>query len=152
MNADGDELHFEGAQFFLGAGERGESVDGRFLISLLLITVAKGDGSISNLETDKMIELLSARYDDQSPKVMEALSRAVMLLANDSDLTLTLRKVSESLSPGDKEEVFDLATEVAAVDGHLDEGEMKALDLVGQILGLTQDSVHTRLRALRSQR
>ncbi len=152
MNAEGGQPHFEGTQLFLEAGEQGEAIDGRFLISLLLITVAKGDGGISNLETDKMIEQLSSRYDDQSPRVLEGLSRAIMLLANDSDLPLTLRKVGAGLSSGEKQEVFDLALDVAAVDGHLDEGEVRALDLVGQILGLTQDEVHTRLRALRSLR
>ena len=152
MNAEGGQPHFDGAQLFLDAGEEGTSIDGRFLMSLLLITVAKGDGSISTVETDKMIALLSSRYDDQSPAVLEGLSRAINLLANDSDLALTLRKVSAGLSAGEKLEVFDLTLEVAAADGHLDGGEVKALDLVGQILGLTQDEIYGRLRDIRLRR
>ena len=152
MNAEGGQPHFEGAQLFLDAGEEGTSIDGRFLISLLLITVAKGDGSISTVETDKMIALLSSRYDDQSPAVLEGLSRAINLLANDAALALTLRKVSAGLSAGEKLEVFDLTLEVAAADGHLDGGEVKALDLVGQILGLTQDEIYGRLRDIRLRR
>jgi hypothetical protein len=40
--------------------------------------------------------------------------------------------------------------EVAAVDQQLEAGEMEAINMAGQILGLSQDEIHSRLRSLAS--
>ena len=51
--------HFKGTQLTIGEHEQAESYDARFLISALMVYVAKGDGSISNEESAKMRILLN---------------------------------------------------------------------------------------------
>ena len=41
--------------------------DHRFLLAVLLVSVARGDGSISEVESEKLIQLLSSRLQIRSP-------------------------------------------------------------------------------------
>ena len=146
------QTHFEGAKLILGAGEQSESYDARSLISTLLIFVAKGDGCISNLESEKMIELLSSKFSTRSSEALERLSSAIMELANDVDIAQRLRKIGQGLSTDEKHEVFTMMLEVAGVDENLDPGEIEAIQFAGQILGMSQDSIHSKLRSFSSGR
>jgi uncharacterized tellurite resistance protein B-like protein len=140
-------LHFEGAQLVVGAGEQARTYDARFLLASLLVYVAKGDGSISSIESQKMIELLASRLNIRSAEAMESLSSAVMTLADDHDIAQTLRKVSEGLSKGEKLEVFTMMLDVAAVDGKQDPGEIEAINVAARILGMPRAEVHTAYRS-----
>lgn len=132
----------------LGEQEQAESYDARFLISTLLVSVAKGDGGISNLESDKMIDLLCARFDTRGPEALERLSSAIMALANDADITQKLQSISRGLSTDEKLEVLAMMLEVMVIDDVLDPGEIEAINLAGQILGLSQDDIHTAIRSI----
>ena len=70
MDSSTDQPRFEGAQLILGAGKRAEVYDARFLISTLLVYVAKGDGNISDLESDTMIDLLSSTFDTRNSEAL----------------------------------------------------------------------------------
>lgn len=50
--------HFDGSKFVTNTNSGNVAVDATFLIASLLVYAAKGDGSISQLETDKMKENL----------------------------------------------------------------------------------------------
>jgi uncharacterized tellurite resistance protein B-like protein len=150
MDSSADEPHFEGAQLICGAGDQAEAYDARFLVSTLLIFVAKGDGNISDLESDKMIGLLSSKFDTRSSEALERLSSAIMALVNDADVVQKLQKISQGLSADEKEEVFAMLLELALADESLDSGEIKAIQQAGQILGLSLDAVHSALRSSRS--
>ena len=145
-----DQNHFEGAKLIVGAGEKSDSYDARSLISTLLIFVAKGDGSISNLESAKMIDLLSSKFGTRSPEALERLSSAIMELANDVDIVTRMRKIGRGLSTDEKHEVFTMVLEVAEVDENLDPGEIEAIEFAGQILGMSQDAIHSKLRSFSS--
>lgn len=147
MNNMADRPHFEGAQLIIGAQDKAESYDARFLISTLLVYVAKGDGSISDLESNKMIELLSSKMDIRSAEALDHLSSAILALSNDEDIGKTLQEISHGLSAAEKGEVFAMMLEVMAVDADLDPGEINAITLAGQILGLSQDTIHSELRS-----
>ena len=139
---------FEGTRLFYPEGRETNTCDATFLISTLLVFVAKGDGSISELETGKMLDALASHLGAGNAEALQYLSSAVMTLANDKDIALKLRKIGRGLSPAEKEKVFDLMLEIAAVDEELDSGEAEAVKFAGQILGLSQDRIHAALRAL----
>ncbi len=139
---------FEGARLIVGEEGERESLDARFLLSTLLVYVAKGDGNISSVETDKIIHLLSARYKHQGPRVLEQLTASIMALADQADLVQSLREIAKGLSAEEKMEIFSLATQVAMADEELSPGEERAINLAGQILGLSQDTIYARLRAI----
>ena len=140
---------FTGTQLVFNVDGVPRAMDARGLISRLLIMVAKGDGGISNLESEQMIEALSSSCDIRSAEVLEQLSAAIMCAA-DADNVVFLRQIAEGLSNAEKSEIFSMAMDVAIVDGHMAPGELQALDLAGQILGLSQDTIHSELREVNS--
>ena len=147
MDSSADQSRFEGTKLICGKGDEAEVYDARFLISTLLIFVAKGDGNISNLESDKMIGLLSSKFDTRSSEALERLSTAIMVLVNDTDVVQKMQKISQGLSADEKSEVFAMLLELALADEELNSGEVKAIQQAGQILGISQDAVHSALRS-----
>ena len=140
---------FEGTQLVFNVDGVTEAMDARGLISRLLILVAKGDGSISNLESEQMIDALASSCDIRSAEVLEKLSAAIMSAA-DADNVVYLRQIAEGLSLAEKSEIFSMAMDVAMVDDYMAPGELQALDLAGQILGLSQDTIHSQFRKVNS--
>ena len=103
-----EKARFDGAQLIFEEGNTTDSYDAGFLISTLLIFVAKGDGQISHLESGKMIELLSSRLETHNAVALGRLSGAIMFLASDTKVAQTLREISDGLSPAEKDEVFNM--------------------------------------------
>ena len=81
-----DEPHFEGAQLVVGEDKEATVYDAKFLISILLVYVAKGDGEIDSSETDRMIDILTKRFDSSGAEAMRLLSNAVRTFTDGGDL------------------------------------------------------------------
>jgi uncharacterized tellurite resistance protein B-like protein len=148
MEISAENTRIEGTTLLYQENGQTTSCDATFLISTLLVFVAKGDGDISQIETGKMLDILTSRLGRGNAQAMESLSTAIMTLANDRDIALKLRKIGRDLSPEETERVFELMLEVATIDDDLDSGEVEAVKFAGQILGLSQDRIHSALRAL----
>ena len=117
MQNPANETRFEGTNLLYDkAGESG-SCDATFLISTLLVFVAKGDGTISDLETGRMIDILTSQPGLGNAEALRHLSSAVMTLANDKDIALKLREIGRGLSAEETEKVFELILDIAVVDG-----------------------------------
>jgi len=56
------EPRFEGAQLIIETSNETEVYDSQFLVAALLVSVAKGDGHISEMETDKMLQLVGDHF------------------------------------------------------------------------------------------
>ena len=95
-----ENTNFDGANLIIEEAGASASCDATFLISTLLVFVAKGDGAISELETDKMLDILSSHSETGSATALQHLSSAVMTLANDKDIALKLRKIGQGLVQG----------------------------------------------------
>lgn len=143
-----ENTNFDGANLIIEEAGASTSCDATFLISTLLVFVAKGDGAISELETDKMLDILSSHSETGSATALQHLSSAVMTLANDKDIALKLRKIGQGLSPDETERVFNLMLDIAVIDDDLAAGEAEAVKFAGQILGLSQDRIYSGLRAV----
>ena len=139
---------FEGTRLLYEEQGHTETCDATFLISSLLVFVAKGDGTISDIETGKMLDILSSQLGAGNAEALLHLSSAVMTLADDKDIALRLRKIGQELSAEETERVFNLMLEIAVVDDDLDNGEAEAIKFAGQILGLSQNRIHSAIRAL----
>lgn len=140
--------HFEGSKFITNTNSGKVSVDASFLIASLLVYAAKGDGSISQLETDKMIETLCLRLGVRNAEAMDHLSKAVMHLADERNSILKLQQLTMDLSRDERESMLAMILEIVMVDGVLDPGEYQVVVHTGQILRLPQDRVDSALRAI----
>lgn len=142
-----DEARFEGSNLVVPVQEQTDTYDARYLISTLLVYVAKSDGGISELESNRMIDLLSAQLKIRSPEALERLTAAVMALSDGEDMGARLQGIARGLSEEQKFEVLWMMMDVMAVDKQLEQREIDAILVAGQILGLSLDTIHTQLRA-----
>ena len=143
-----DDARFDGSNLIVGVREQAESYDARYLISTLLVYVARSDGAISEQESNRMIELLSTQMKMPGPEALERLRGAIMALSDDVDIVSRLKKIALGLTDEQKFEVLWMMVDVMAVDGNLERSEMDAVTLGGQILGMSLDTIHTQLRAI----
>lgn len=143
-----DDARFEGSKLIVGGREQAESYDARYLISTLLVYVAKSDGEISEQESNRMIELLSTQMKMPGPEALERLRGAIMALSDDVYMVSRLKEIAQGLSEEQKFEVLWMMLDVMAIDQNLERSEMDAVTLGGQILGLSLDTIHAQLRVI----
>tara|TARA_R110002124_G_scaffold84872_2_gene220625 strand:- start:1258 stop:1716 length:459 start_codon:yes stop_codon:yes gene_type:complete len=150
MEFSEDNARFEGSNLVVGLPEQAETYDARYLISTLLVYVAKSDGDISDQESNRMIDLLSTQMKIPGPEALERLRTAIMALSDDRDIVTRLQEIARGLSDDQKFEVLWMMLDVMVVDKKLQRSEIDAITLAGQILGLPLDTIHTQLRAITS--
>ena len=149
MEDSRNEPHFEGAQLVVGEQEDRAVYDAKFLISVLLVYVAKGDGQIDSSETDRMIDIVSNHFDSSNAEAMGLLTDAVRTFADGENLVDRLRGISKNLSEHECKQIFDMLLEVIIADGELADGEIRTVEFAGKILGLSQDEIHEGIRSVR---
>ena len=150
MEHSEDNARFEGSNLVVGLSEQSETYDARYLISTLLVYVAKSDGEISDQESNRMIDLLSTQMKIPGPEALERLRTAIMALSDDRDIVARLQQIARGLSDDQKFEVLWMMLDVMVVDKKLHRSEIDAITLGGQILGLPLDTIHAQLRAITS--
>lgn len=119
-----------------------DEYDERFLVAVLLVFVARGDGTISDRETEKMLTLVGEHFDLPSGATLALLTRATEALSDDPDLPERLRDLAPLLAASEKEDVAVMLLNVAAADGRKDAAEMELLQKAGEVLGITPEGMH----------
>lgn len=136
------EPRFEGAQLIIETSNETEVYDSKFLVAALLVSVAQGDGHISEMETDKMLQLVGEHFHLRSSESLELLTRAMSNLAENPDLTSLLVELSTVLTSADKEDVAVMLLKVVAADGRKDAEEMEMLSKAAEIIAISPESMH----------
>jgi len=149
MDDKHSDIHFERAQRVAGTGNDTGTHDAKFLISVLLIYVAKGDGKIDTTETDRMVEIVSSRFDSSDAEAMKMLSDAVKTFIDGGDLVGRLGEISLGLTDTECQEIFEMLLEVVKADGHLADGEARTIETAGMILGLSDDAIQAGIQSAR---
>lgn len=136
------EPRFEGTDLVIETSGETEVYDSQFLVAALLVYVAKGDGTISDDESQKMLQLIGEHYHLQSAESLELLTRAMTNLAENPDLKSLLQQLSTVLSDEQKEDVAVMLLKVIATDGRADGDEMESMRAAGDIIGIAPDAMH----------
>ena len=142
MNDETVDQHFEGASLVIETGGETEIYDSQFLIAALLVYVAKGNGTISANESEKMLQLVSDHFRLQSSESLELISRAMSNLAENPDLGSLLKQLSTDLGEKQKEDVAIMLMKVIAADGNTDGSEMEAMTAAGEIIDISPEAMH----------
>ena len=142
MIEDPVEPRFEGTTLVIETTSGPETYDSQFLVAALLVFVAKGDGAISDKETQKMLQLVEEHFHLHSAESLELLSRAITDLAENPDLSSLLRKLSNVLTPSEKEDIAVMLLKVIAADGRRDVDEMEMMNVAAEIIGISGESRH----------
>lgn len=136
------EPRFEGSNLIIETGSETEIYDAKFLVAALCIYVAKSDGSISEPETEKMLELIGEHFHLESAESLGLLTRAMADLADNPDLASLLKQLSTVLEPQEKEDVAVMLLKIVAADGRKEAEEMQALADAADIVDIPPDLVH----------
>ena len=142
MNDETIDQHFEGSSLVIETGGETEVYDSQFLIAALLVYVAKGDGTISGIESEKMLQLVGDHFRLQSSESLALISRAMSNLAENPDLGSLLKQLSTGLGEEQKEDVAIMLMKVIAADGNTDVSEMEAMTAAGEIIDISPESMH----------
>ena len=133
---------FEGSTLVIETASETETYDSQFLVAVLLVCVAKGDGSISEKETEKMLELVGEQFNLESAESLALIMRAMTDLADNPDLNSILRQLSTVLNDREKEDVAIMLLKVVAADGNADADEMEMVSTAGEIISITPEIMH----------
>jgi uncharacterized tellurite resistance protein B-like protein len=137
------EPRFEGTTLVIETTSGPETYDSQFLVAALLVFVAKGDGVISDKESQKMLQLIEEHFHLHSADSLALLSRAMTDLAENPDLTSLLRELSNVLTPVEKEDIAVMLLKVIAADGRRDVDEMEMMNVAAEIIGISAESRHS---------
>ncbi|MCX2978530.1 TerB family tellurite resistance protein [Candidatus Marimicrobium litorale] len=149
MEKENGEHSFEGAKFVVGQEDGKTIYDKKFLVSTLLLYVAKGDGEIGPSETDRMINIITNHFDSNSAEAMGLLSDAVRDFSDEEDVVERLRGISRSLDQKERKEIFNMLVKVILADGNVADGELRTAQFAGEILGLSQDAIQAAFHSAR---
>lgn len=136
------EPRIEGDQLIIETSNETEVYDSRFLVAALLVWVAKGDGRISEPETEKMLQLVGEHFGLRSAQSLEVLTQAITQFAENPDLSSILRGLSSVTTSADKEDIAVMMLKVIAADGRKDVEEMDTLSEAVDILQISPESMH----------
>lgn len=142
MIEDPFEPRFEGTTLVIETSSGPETYDSQFLVAALLVFVAKGDGNITEKESEKMLQLVEEHFHLHSAESLALLNRAMGDLADNPDLTSLLKELSHVLSPDEKEAIAVMLLKVIAADGSPDVDEMEMLNIAAEIIGIAPEARH----------
>lgn len=143
MIEDPVEPRFEGSTLVIETSSGPETYDSQFLVAALLVFVAKGDGGISEKETERMLQLVEEHFHLHSGESLALLTRAMADLADNPDLNSLLRELSHSLTPEEKEDIAVMLLKVVAADGRRDGEEMEMLNIASEVIEISAEARHS---------
>lgn len=132
----------EGNELLIETQNTTESYDAKYLVSALLVFVAKGDGNISGQETAEMLNLVNDHFGLQSSQSLELITNAMADIADNPDFENLLRELSKLLNLWEKEEVALMMLKVVAADGRKDAEEMDKLRVAAEIIEIPAETMH----------
>jgi uncharacterized tellurite resistance protein B-like protein len=132
---------FEGTKLVVETGDKKEEYDAEFLVAALLVFIAKSDGEISAIETQKMLELVGDHFELRSSESLEILTKAMEDQAENPDLYEILKELATNLSSADKEDFAVMMFKVVAADGMEDAEELQAVAAAAELLDISSESL-----------
>lgn len=119
-----------------------EVYDAKYLVSALLVFVAKGDGKISSEETAEMLRLVSDHFDLQSSQSLELLTRAMADIAENPDFENLLKELAVLLNEIEKEDVCLMMLKIVAADGRREVDELEKFQRAATVIGISAETLH----------
>ena len=139
---DGLSSRFDGTQLVVETHDNAKVYEIEYLVAVLLVTIARSDGEISQAETDTMLQLVGDYFHMRSAASLALLARAVTELSKNPDLTELLQGWSIALKPAAKEDIAVMMLKIVAVDGQRDAREMDMFHKAADIIDISNESLH----------
>ena len=132
---DGNELSIE-------TQSRTEPDDRKYLASVLMVFVAKGDGTISGTETQTMMALFDDQYQIPAAEALELLTTAIADIAENPEFSNSVSNLGAVLTIPEKEDIAVTLLKIVAADGRKDAEEMEKLRVAADMISIPEDVMH----------
>ncbi len=132
----------EGDELVIETQSTIERYDIKYLVSALLVFVAKGDGVISGEETAQMLEIVNDHFDLHSAESLELITNAMEDIADNPDFESLLKDLSRLLTTQDKEDVAVMMLKIVAADGRRDVEELETFQTAAEIIDISAETLH----------
>lgn len=136
-------LVLEGERLTVTTSKHRSFFDPRYLIAALLDHVAQGDGEICDDEARVMVDMVARHFALDADGAEQKLNHALNLYSRTMDLLAVGEILSAILESGEREEVMLMLLEVVAADGKQGADELRAVDDVAAVLGITAEERHS---------
>ncbi len=124
-----------------------EAVDAAYLAALLLLSVARVDGEIADVETDMIISRLSARFGLSGARALGLVRRAQQASAPGQALPRELGDRARRLDGELKRQILVMLLQVAGADGSRQASELEGINRASELMGMTAADVHAAYQA-----
>lgn len=142
MTDDTKTSRIEGDALIIETAGETEVYDAQYLVAALLVFVAKGDGAITDRETESMLELVSERFGLRSAESLALLTRAISDLAANPDLESLIRQLGAMRSDTEREDIAVMMMKVTTADGEADADEIERMNKACELIGITPEARH----------
>ena len=132
----------EGDELIIETVTGTETYDAKYLVAVLLVYVAKGDGVISGNETQQMLALIEEQFNIPSSESLALLTRAIADISDNPDMNNLLSEISLVLSAQEKEDIALMLLKIVAANGRKDAEEMEKLSNAAEIINIPADVMH----------
>lgn len=132
----------EGEEIVIETQNALESYDAKYLVSALLVYVAKGNGNISGEEVTEMLTMVGDHFDLQSPQSLELITNVMEDIAENPDIENLLKDLSPLLAAEEIEDVTVMMLKIVAADGRRDVDELETFQTAAQIIGVSAETLH----------
>lgn len=132
----------EGDELIIETVSGTETYDTKYLVAVLLVYVAKGDGVISGKETQQMLALIEEQFHIPSSESLALLTRAIADISDNPDMNNLLSEISTVLSLEEKEDIALMLLKVVAANGRKDVEELEKLSIAAEIISIPADVMH----------
>jgi len=142
MTEDMKEPRIEGDALIIETAGETEVYDAQYLVAALLVYVAKGDGAISEQETERMLSLIGEHFGIPSADSLALLTRAISDLAANPDLESLIRQLGAMRSEAEREDMAVMMMKVTTADGEADVDEMERMSRACELIGISPETRH----------
>lgn len=118
----------------------------------LLVEIAQSDGSISDVEMQRIVEILESHYGLTGEDAQEIIDTAKKELDESVQMWAFTRLINDNYSIEEKIEVIEMIWHVVYADGKLDRHEDHLVHRLARLLNLTHKQlIEAKIRVLESR-
>lgn len=116
--------------------ERLPDADARLALAALLVRVARSDGEYAHQEAERILRILTVRYNLSDDDALDLRHQAEALEAEAPDTVRFTRAIKDAVPYEDREGVIEALWDVVLADGIRDHEEDALLRLLANLLGV----------------
>ena len=122
----------------VNADQLKQITDPREAATIMMVAIAESDGSLTDKEHNKIIEIIIDKFEATKPQADELLALGRWMAKDAGDLTSFLNRlvpvITNNCTDHQKNELIDMLRAVAGIDGHIPPDQEQSISLIKKYL------------------